>query len=42
VARFIAGELVKTTNTSPAWLKNVFGRELLGEAKPQEISPRTR
>src|SRR3989442_9695437 len=42
VARFIAGELVKTTNTRPAWLKNVFGRELLGEAKPQEISPRTR
>ena len=42
VARFIAGELVKTTNTSPAWLKNVFGRELFCEAKPQEISPRTR
>jgi predicted ABC-type ATPase len=42
VARFIAGELVKTTNTSPAWLKNVFGRELLGEAKRQEKSPRTR
>ena len=41
VARFIAGELVKTTNTSPAWLKNVFGRELLGEAK-QEKSPRAR
>jgi len=39
VARFIAGELVKTTNTTPAWLKNVFGRELLGEAK-QEKSPR--
>jgi len=42
VARFIAGELVKTTNTSPAWLKNVFGRELLGEAKRQEKYPRTR
>src|SRR5215467_10608552 len=33
VARFIAGELVKTTSTSPEWLKNVFGRELLAEAK---------
>jgi predicted ABC-type ATPase len=38
VARFIAGELVKTTHTPPAWLKDVFGRELLGEAKPQEKS----
>ena len=28
VARFIAGELVKTTNTSPEWVKKVFGREL--------------
>jgi predicted ABC-type ATPase len=27
VARFIAGELVKTTSTSPAWLKDAFGRE---------------
>ena len=42
VARFIAGELVKTTRSSPEWLKNVFGRELFCEAKPQEISPRTR
>src|SRR5437773_10335895 len=42
VARFIAGELVKTTNTIPDWLKNVFGRELGGTAKPQEKSPRTR
>jgi predicted ABC-type ATPase len=38
VARFIAGELVKTTNTPPTWLKDVFGRELLGEAKQQEKS----
>ncbi|PYV65578.1 MAG: hypothetical protein DMG97_31930 [Acidobacteria bacterium] len=41
VARFIAGELVKTTNTAPAWLKNVFGHEL-GEAKQQEKSHRAR
>ena len=38
VTRFIAGELVKTTNTPPTWLKDVFGRELLGEAKQQEKS----
>jgi hypothetical protein len=42
VARFIAGELVKTTNTSPEWLKNVFGRELSGESKQQEKSARGR
>jgi hypothetical protein len=42
VARFMAGELVKTTNTSPEWLKNIFGRELRGEVKPQEKSPRGR
>ena len=36
VARFIAGELVKTTDTSPEWLKNVFGHELLGEAKQRQ------
>lgn len=42
VARFIAGELVKTTNTSPEWLKNVFGRELRREAKQQEKSARGR
>src|SRR5205823_4476669 len=41
VARFIAGELVKTTNTAPAWLKNVFGHEL-GEANQQEKSHRAR
>jgi predicted ABC-type ATPase len=33
VARFIAGQLVKTTNASPEWLKNVLGRELRGESK---------
>jgi predicted ABC-type ATPase len=42
VARFIAGELVKTTNSSPAWLKNIFGRELNAESKQQEKSARGR
>jgi len=28
VARFIAGELVKTTHPSPEWLKSLFNREL--------------
>ena len=42
VARFIAGELVKATNTSPDWLKKVFGRELLGESKQREESARGR
>ena len=41
VARFIAGELVKTTHTSPEWLKNVFGHELLSKA-PQEKPQRGR
>ena len=41
VARFIAGELVKTTHSIPDWLKNVFGHEL-GEAKQQEKSHRAR
>ena len=36
VARFIAGELVKTTHNSPHWLKNVFGRELAGDEKERE------
>ena len=31
VARFIAGELVKATNTSPEWVKKVFGRELVAK-----------
>ena len=42
VARFIAGELVKTTNTSPEWVKKVFGRELPDEAKQREKSSRGR
>jgi len=41
-ARFIAGELVKTTRGSPKWLKNVFGRELRSEMEPQEKSSRGR
>jgi len=40
VSRFIAGELVKTTHTSPEWLKNVFGHELRSEMKQQEKSTR--
>ena len=31
VARFIAGELVKTAHSSPNWLKRFFGRELRGQ-----------
>jgi predicted ABC-type ATPase len=42
VARFIAGELVKTTHASPEWLKNAFGHELRDEMKQQEKSTRTR
>jgi predicted ABC-type ATPase len=42
VSRFIAGELVKTTHTSPEWLKNVFGHELRSEMKQQEESIRGR
>ena len=42
VARFIAGELVKTTHSVPEWLKGVFGRELLSESKHQEKSTRGR
>ena len=42
VARFIAGELVKTTHSTPKWLKQVFGRELRSEVKQQEKSPRGR
>jgi len=42
IARFIAGELVKTTNTSPEWVKNVFGRELLAETKQREKPARGR
>jgi len=45
VARFIAGELVKATQASPEWLKNVFGHELhelRDESKQQEKSARGR
>ena len=42
VARFIAGELVKTTHSAPQWVREVFGRELLGETKLQERSSRGR
>jgi predicted ABC-type ATPase len=42
VARFIAGELVKTTHTSPSWLQDVFGRELRDETKQQLKLPRER
>ena len=42
VARFIAGELVKTTNTSPEWIKKIFGRELRGEARERGKSSRGR
>jgi predicted ABC-type ATPase len=42
VARFIAGELVKTTQTSPEWLKSVIGRESRSESKQQEKSKQGR
>jgi len=42
VARFIAGELVKVTHSSPEWLKDVFGRELRAEGKQQERPARGR
>jgi predicted ABC-type ATPase len=42
VARFIAGELVKVTHSSPEWLKDVFGRELRPEGKHQERPARGR
>jgi predicted ABC-type ATPase len=42
VARFIAGEFVKSTHPSPNWVKDVFGRELRSEVKPQEKSSRER
>jgi len=35
VARFIAGELVKISQTPPEWLKAVFGRELRVEGKQE-------
>jgi predicted ABC-type ATPase len=42
VARFIAGELIKVTHSSPEWLKDVFGHDLLGEAKQEKKSERGR
>ncbi len=36
VARFIAGELVKTAHSAPQWVRDVFGRELRSAAKQQE------
>jgi predicted ABC-type ATPase len=42
VARFIAGELIKVTHSSPEWLKDAFGRDLLGEAKQKEKPERGR
>jgi predicted ABC-type ATPase len=42
VARFIAGELVKTTHSVPQWVRDVFGREVLSETKQQEKSSRGR
>ena len=42
VARFIAGELVKTTHSAPQCVRDVFGRELLSETKQQEKSSRGR
>ena len=42
VARFIAGELVKTTQSPPDWLKDAFGRELWSEGKRQEKRARGR
>jgi predicted ABC-type ATPase len=42
VARFVAGELAKISQTPPEWLKAVFGRELRSGAKQQEKSARGR
>ncbi len=36
VARFIAGEVLETTQTPPDWLKAVFGRELRVEGKQEK------
>ena len=41
VARFIAGELVKTTHSIPDWLKNVFGRELRRNKTTRKALTRT-
>ena len=37
VARFIAGELVKTTHSSPEWLKSLFSRELDRKASDSDL-----
>jgi predicted ABC-type ATPase len=42
VARFIAGELVKTTPPPPEWLKNAFGDGLRVEIRQKEKSVRAR
>jgi len=42
VARFIAGELVKTTRPTPGWLQSVIGREVRSASKQQEKSTRGR
>jgi predicted ABC-type ATPase len=42
VARFIVGELVKVTHSSPEWLKSVFGRELNAEVKQRARASRKR
>jgi len=42
VARFIAGELVKTTHASPEWLESLFGRQLRAERKQWEKHERCR
>ncbi len=36
MARFIAGEVLETTQTPPDWLKAVFGRELRVEGKQEK------
>jgi len=42
VARFVAGELVSASHTSPEWLRRVFGRELRDGRKQQEKPARGR
>ena len=42
VARFISGELVKTTRTPPDWLKSVIGHESRRESRYRKKSARGR
>ena len=42
VARFIAGEVVKATQTPPEWLKNIFEREFGRQATIGEKAVRNR